>query len=151
MDGLPNGKPILQDTSLNKLTEQQQQARLANLQEMQEKRDTAKKAVDDFLAGENSVDYVRKMNFAMDDQIHQEFMGLDMENWIQNKYNKPLSQLSPDEFTDAAQQWGFMLRNNFQQSLMMHGKNTRKWKNLLIHIYSKCHRKFLNMKHGDRI
>lgn len=117
MDGLPNGKPILQDTSLNKLTEQQQQARLANLQEMQEKRDTAKKAVDDFLAGENSVDYVRKMNFAMDDQIHQEFMGLDMENWIQNKYSKPLSQLSPDEFADAAQQWGVYVKEQLPTKL----------------------------------
>lgn len=107
MEGTPDGTRIPNDTALAHLTQQQQQQRQANIDNLQQKLTGSKTALQDFLAGETSLDYTRKLNFAMDPALHQPFLEVDRDSYLQTLYpGKSLDQLTPEEnIKFLTQQW----------------------------------------------
>lgn len=107
LEGTKDGNPIPNDTALNKLTPEQKASREANLEAIKQQADAARQQVRDFLSGNNSLDYVRKLNFAMDPELHEPFLELDQEAYLQSKYpGKTFDQLSEAEMIQfAAVDW----------------------------------------------
>lgn len=107
MEGTADGTKIPNDTALAHLTDQQKQQRQANLDALQQKVQGSKTALQNFLAGETSLDYTRKLNFAMDAALHTPFLEVDMDSYLQTLYSgKTLSQLTPEESIKfLTQQW----------------------------------------------
>lgn len=107
LQGTADGTKIPNDTALAHLTDQQKQQRQDNLNALQQKLEGSKTALQDFLAGETSLDYTRKLNFAMDAALHTPFLEVDMDSYLQTLYpGKTLNQLTPEESIKfLTQQW----------------------------------------------
>lgn len=98
VDGTVNGNPIPNDNYLHGLTPEQQQERTNNLEKLKQKLEDAKAKKDQFLSGEVSLDYIRKLNFAMDKVLHSQFMGIDEEQlWNQMFQGKKRKDASKEE------------------------------------------------------
>lgn len=98
VDGTVNGNPIPNDNYLHGLTPEQQQERTNNLEKLKQKLEDAKAKKDQFLSGEVSIDYIRKLNFAMDKVLHSQFMGIDEEQlWNQMFQGKKRKDASEEE------------------------------------------------------
>lgn len=98
VDGTVNGNPIPNDNYLHGLTPEQQQERTDNLEKLKQKLEDAKAKKDQFLSGEVSLDYIRKLNFAMDKVLHSQFMGIDEEQlWNQMFQGKKRKDASKEE------------------------------------------------------
>lgn len=50
-----------------------------------------------FLSGATSLDYTRKLNFLMDDELHEAFMGITPESHYEKKYGRSLDSVSQEE------------------------------------------------------
>ena len=79
VDGTVNGKVIPNDNYLHGLTPEQQATRTENLEKLKQKLEEARLKKDQFLSGEVSIDYIRKLNFAMDKVLHSQFMNIDQD------------------------------------------------------------------------
>jgi hypothetical protein len=66
VEGIPNKTPL----DDRKLTPEQEAARQLELQNLQIRIDEARKKKDEFLAGDTSLEYTRKLNFIMDPTLH---------------------------------------------------------------------------------
>lgn len=98
VDGTVNGDPIPNDNYLHGLTPEQQQTRTDNLEKLKQKLEDAKAKKDQFLSGEVSLDYIRKLNFAMDKILHSQFMSIDPEQlWNQMFPGKKKADASREE------------------------------------------------------
>lgn len=98
VDGTINGNPIPNDNYLHGLTPEQQQARTNNLEKLKQKLEDAKAKKDQFLSGDVSIDYIRKLNFAMDKVLHSQFMDIDPEQlWNQMFPGKKKKDASIEE------------------------------------------------------
>lgn len=98
LEGTVDGTAIPNDTALNKLTDDQKQARQDKLDELKNKIDVNKQKLDDFLSGETSLDYTRKLNFAMDSNLHAPFLEVSLEEFVEQKFpGKTLDTLDPVE------------------------------------------------------
>ena len=98
LDGKVNGQVIPNDSALSKLTPEQKTARQQSLDQLQANLDQSRLKVQDFLSGNTSLDYTRKLNFAMDPALHTPFLEVDMDSYLQSKYpGKTLEQLTPEE------------------------------------------------------
>lgn len=119
MEGKIDGTAIPNDTALSHLTQQQADARQANLDLLKQNVDAARTNMQKFLAGETSLDYTRKLNFAMDPMLHSAFMGLDKESYLQTLYpGKTAKQLTPEEFLKfEAQQWPDYIKTQLKTKL----------------------------------
>ena len=107
MEGTPDGTKVPNDTALIHLTDQQKQQRQANLDALNNKLTQSRESVKNFLAGENSLDYTRKLNFAMDSALHSPFLEVDMDSYLQTLHpGKTLQDLTPEEALKfMTQQW----------------------------------------------
>ena len=107
MEGTKDGTAIPNDTALAHLTPEQAADREKNLTALRDDIDKQRENVRDFLAGENSLDYTRKLNFAMDPGLHQAFLNVDQDAYLQTLYpGKNLSQLTLEEQVKfLTQQW----------------------------------------------
>nr|DAU84779.1 MAG TPA: REGULATOR OF NONSENSE TRANSCRIPTS 1 MEDIATED DECAY, ZINC-FINGER, ATP-BINDING [Caudoviricetes sp.] len=107
MEGTPNGTKIPNDTAIAHLTEEQKNQRQANIDSLKQNLDISRGKLKEFLAGENSLDYTRKLNFAVDPILHSPFLEIDMTAYLQTLYpGKTLDQLTPEEATKfVTQQW----------------------------------------------
>lgn len=86
------------DQKLRALTPEQQQNRNNALAVLQEKVDKARQAKNEFLSGDTSLDYTRKLNFALDPNLHNPFLDIDYEGEWKKKFgNKQVSELTPEE------------------------------------------------------
>lgn len=86
------------DQKLRALTPEQQQNRSNALAILQEKVDQARQAKNEFLSGDTSLDYTRKLNFALDPNLHNPFLDIDYEGEWKKKFgNKQVSELTPEE------------------------------------------------------
>lgn len=93
VDGTLTGT-LLGDTNL---TEELKEQRSKNLKVFEEKQKQAKDKFDSFISGDNSLMYSRKLNFAMDKNLHTPFVVVDEDQlWKQNFPNKIRSE-SPNE------------------------------------------------------
>lgn len=86
------------DQKLRALTPEQQQNRSKALATLQQKVEQARQAKDEFLSGDTSLDYTRKLNFALDPNLHNPFLDIDYEGEWKKKFgNKQISELTPEE------------------------------------------------------
>lgn len=86
------------DERLRHLTPEQQNTRNQNLQLLQQKIDKARQAKDEFLSGDTSLDYTRKLNFALDPNLHAPFMDIDEEQLWKDKFgNKTMDEISDED------------------------------------------------------
>lgn len=86
------------DQKLRALTPEQQQNRNNALAVLQQKVEKARQAKDEFLSGDTSLDYTRKLNFALDPNLHSPFMDIDAEAlWKEQFGNKSLDEISDED------------------------------------------------------
>ena len=86
------------DQKLRALTPEQQQNRSNALAVLQQKVEKARQAKDEFLSGNTSLDYTRKLNFALDPNLHSQFMEKDAEElWKEQFGNKSLDEISDED------------------------------------------------------
>lgn len=86
------------DQKLRALTPEQQQNRNNALAVLQQKVEKARQAKDEFLSGDTSLDYTRKLNFALDPNLHSPFMDKDAETlWKEQFGNKSIDEISDED------------------------------------------------------
>ena len=86
------------DQKLRALTPEQQQNRNNALAVLQQKVEKARQAKDEFLSGNTSLDYTRKLNFALDPNLHSPFMDIDAEAlWKEQFGNKSIDEISDED------------------------------------------------------
>lgn len=86
------------DQKLRALTPEQQQNRNNALTVLQQKVEKARQAKDEFLSGDTSLDYTRKLNFALDPNLHSPFMDIDAEAlWKEQFGNKSIDEISDED------------------------------------------------------
>lgn len=86
------------DQKLRALTPEQQQNRNNALAVLQQKVEKARQAKDEFLSGDTSLDYTRKLNFALDPNLHSPFMDIDAEAlWKEQFGNKSMDEISDED------------------------------------------------------
>ena len=86
------------DQKLRALTPEQQQNRNNALAILQQKVEKARQAKDEFLSGDTSLDYTRKLNFALDPNLHSPFMDIDAEAlWKEQFGNKSIDEISDED------------------------------------------------------
>lgn len=98
VDGTVNGEIIPNDNYLHGLTPEQQATRTENLEKLKQKLEAAREKKNQFLSGDVSIDYIRKLNFAMDKVLHSQFMDIDAEQlWNQMFPGKEKKDASAEE------------------------------------------------------
>ena len=109
IDGTPDGEPIKSDSQERKNpNEELKQQRIA---ELQAKVDEAKKALDDFLSGDVSLEYTRKLNFILDPVLHSPFLDLDYNKFMQEQLGFDITavanpeDIDPEKLIKAQQEW----------------------------------------------
>lgn len=86
------------DQKLRALTPEQQQNRNNALAVLQQKVEKARQAKDEFLSGNTSLDYTRKLNFALDPNLHSPFMDKGVEAlWKEQFGNKSMDEVSDED------------------------------------------------------
>lgn len=86
------------DQKLRALTPEQQQNRNNALAVLQQKVEKARQAKDEFLSGNTSLDYTRKLNFALDPNLHSPFMDKGVEAlWKEQFGNKSMDEISDED------------------------------------------------------
>lgn len=102
IEGTVNGTP---KTDV-KLTPEQEAARQQQLQLLLERVEQARKKKDEFLAGDTSLEYTRKLNFIMDPKLHSQFLSIDKEQFYQEKYgDRPYTSLTLEEMIKFEKDW----------------------------------------------
>lgn len=105
VDGTVNGKVIPNDNYLHGLSPEQQATRTENLEKLKQKLEDARAKKDQFLSGDVSVDYIRKLNFAMDKALHSQFMAIDEDQiWNEMFPGKKKSDASANEIEQYKEQ-----------------------------------------------
>nr|DAF63667.1 MAG TPA: Helicase [Podoviridae sp. ctz6O13] len=98
LDGTVGGNVVPNDTALNHLTEQQRELRAKNLESLRLKLEGSRLKMQEFLSGNTSLDYTRKLNFAMDSALHTPFLAVNKEEYLQKLYpGKTIDQLPEQE------------------------------------------------------
>lgn len=97
LEGVPNGTP-LSDSDLRSLTPEQQVSRTEHLNLLKGKLDEARDKKNKFLSGDTSLDYTRKLNFAIDPLLHNNYLAIDeLQLWKQHYGDKPMFE-DPAEY-----------------------------------------------------
>lgn len=95
IDGTVEGK-IATDPELRNLSQEAQQLRQRNIQVLQDKYNKAVEAKNLFLSGDTSLDYSRKLNFAIDPVLHSPFLKIDEAQMRKDKF-KDRTDISEEE------------------------------------------------------
>ena len=98
-------------------TEAEKQDKIKNLQQFQTSVDNIQKKMNDFLSGDTSLDYTRKLNFALDPVLNSAFLGLDRTKWLLNKID-PTQELTIQDQIDLNNQWNRTMLINIRAFLM---------------------------------
>ena len=102
IEGKPDGTPRTD----KKLTAEQETARTENLKQLQEEVDLLRKQKDDFLSGDTSLDYTRKLNFLIDPMLHEQFLSIDKNQFFKEKYgNRKYNELTEEEQQQFDKDW----------------------------------------------
>lgn len=110
VDGTENGDPVPTDNYLHGLTPEQQKTREENIQKYEQRLQEARARKDEFLSGKTSIDYIRKLNFAIDPSLYGQFVNANTEALWKSKFpNKEKKDATPQEIKEfneavAAQQ-----------------------------------------------
>lgn len=101
VDGTENGDTIPTDNYLHGLTPEQQKIRDENIQKYEQRLQEARAKKDQFLSGDTSLDYIRKLNFAIDPALYGQFVNVDTEAlWKSKFHNKEKKDATPQEIAE---------------------------------------------------
>lgn len=96
VDGI--SEEIKTDNDLKKLTDEEKEKRSSNIEKLKKRVEELRKKKNEFLSGEASLDYSRKLNFLMDINLHREFLPLDPEQiWKEHFKNKAITEATEEE------------------------------------------------------
>lgn len=102
IEGTVNGTP----RSDVKLTPEQEASRQQQLLSLQQRVEDLRKKKDEFLAGDTSLDYTRKLNFLIDPMLHSQFLSIDQGQFFKEQYgDRRLEELTPEEIIKFQQDW----------------------------------------------
>ena len=97
LEGVPDGTPM-SDSDLRSLTPEQQASRTEHIELAKQKLEEARNKKNEFLSGDVSLDYTRKLNFAIDPQLHGNYLAIDqVQLWKQHYGDKPMLE-DPAEY-----------------------------------------------------
>ena len=129
IEGTVNGNPI-NDT---KLTPEQEAARQLELQNLQVRIDEARKKKDEFLAGDTSLEYTRKLNFIMDPTLHSQFLSIDRDQYLKEQYgDRRYEELSPEERIKFELDWSKKVETTLKDEVNQSWDSYKKIENLII-------------------
>lgn len=101
VDGTENGDPVPTDNYLHGLTPEQQKTREENIQKYEQRLQEARARKDEFLSGKTSIDYIRKLNFAIDPSLYGQFVNANTEALWKSKFpNKEKKDATPQEIKE---------------------------------------------------
>lgn len=102
IEGTVNGTP----RSDVKLTAEQEATRQQQLLSLQQRVEDLRKKKDEFLAGDTSLDYTRKLNFLIDPMLHSQFLSIDQGQFFKEQYgDRRLEELTPEEILKFQLDW----------------------------------------------
>lgn len=102
VEGTVHGTP----RSDAKLTTEQEAARQQQLLPLQQRVEELRKKKDEFLAGDTSLDYTRKLNFLIDPILHSQFLSIDQGQFFKEQYgDRRLEELTPEEIIKFQLDW----------------------------------------------
>lgn len=102
IEGTVNGTPR---TDI-KLTPEQEAKRQQQLLPLQQRLEDLRKKKDEFLAGDTSLEYTRKLNFLIDPMLHSQFLSIDQGQFFKEKYgDRRLEELTPEEIIKFQLDW----------------------------------------------
>lgn len=129
IEGTVNGNP-LNDV---KLTPEQEAARQLELQNLQAIVDEARKKKDEFLAGDTSLEYTRKLNFIMDPTLHSQFLSIDKNQYFKEQYgDRRYEELSPEEMIKFELDWSKKVETTLKDEINQSWDSYKKIENLMI-------------------
>lgn len=102
VEGTVNGTPLTDA----KLTPQQETERAEQLLKLQERVDQFRQQKDEFLSGDTSLDYTRKLNFVLDPRLHSQYLSIDQNQFFKEKYgDRAPEELSFEELYKFNTEW----------------------------------------------
>ncbi len=129
IEGTVNGNP-LNDT---KLTQEQEVARQLELQNLQARVDEARKKKDEFLAGDTSLEYTRKLNFIMDPTLHSQYLSIDKNQYFKEQYgDRRYEELSPEEMIKFELDWSKKVETTLKDEINQSWDSYKKTEALMI-------------------
>lgn len=112
VEGTVNGTPRT-DAKLTPEQEATRQQQLANLQKRVEE---LRQKKDEFLAGDTSLEYTRKLNFIMDPKLHSQFLSIDQEQFFKEQYgDRAVTDLTPEELGKFVTEWKNKLETTLKE------------------------------------
>lgn len=81
--GTPNES--IPDTDSEERKKNKQETKETNVAQLRANRDQAKQEFDQFLSGDTSLEYTRKLSFALDPVLNSVFLDLDFKKWLKDK------------------------------------------------------------------
>lgn len=111
IEGTVNGTPR---TDV-KLTPEQEAKRQQQLLPLQQRVEDLRKKKDEFLAGDTSLEYTRKLNFLIDPILHSQFLSIDQDQFFREKYgDRRLEELTPEEIIKFQSDWNKKLEDTLK-------------------------------------
>ena len=129
IEGTVNGTPKT-DT---KLTAEQEAQRQQQLLPLQQKVEELRKKKDEFLAGDTSLEYTRKLNFLMDPMLHSQFLSIDRGQFFKEKYgDRSYAELSPEERIKFELDWQEKVRTTLKAEVNESWESYKKIEALML-------------------
>ena len=121
IEGTVNGTPR---TDV-KLTAEQESKRQQQLLPLQQRVEELRKKKDEFLAGDTSLDYTRKLNFLIDPMLHSQFLSIDQGQFFKEQYgDRRLEELTLEEIIKFQYDWA----KKVEDTLKMKDEVNAAWK-----------------------
>lgn len=115
--GILTDENTITDEQFRHLSKEDAQRRENNLNILREKKAKLIEERDKFLDGEYSLPYTEKMLFAIDSNLNNSFVKMNYEQWLLEKYNKTMDQLTDAESIEYKQQYLDYKRNAQEKDL----------------------------------
>ena len=129
IEGTVNGRPL---TDAH-LTSEQEASRQEQLLKLKEAVDKYRKQKDEFLAGDTSLEYTRKLNFIMDPMLHSQYLSIDMDQFFAEQYGdrKP-EELNPEELIKFQLDWQKKLESTLKEEVDQSWQKFKEHEQLII-------------------
>lgn len=111
-------KHAVTDEKLRHMTEQEKSDRNKNLKKIQDQLKAAEDHLNNFLSGQYSLEYSRKMQFAIDQSLNSNYIALNYEQWLAKYHNgKTINDLTPAEAQKYKGEWLEYTKNHLNREI----------------------------------
>lgn len=129
IEGTVNGTP----KNDLKLTPEQEAQRQQQLLPLQQRLEELRKKKDEFLAGDTSLEYTRKLNFLIDPMLHSQFLSIDKEQFFKEKYgDRTYEELSLEEIIKFESDWKEKVRTTLKAEVNESWESYKKIEALML-------------------